>query len=352
MDNVSLSIGGVEYSGWTSVLVRRSLDEFCSSFMLDLADTWHSSKNQIPFNAGDSCSIKVGKDLILTGYIDEISVTSDSEDHILSVLGRSKAGDLVDCSAIYKTGTFVNQTLVDIAKKICSPFGISAKTDVTGIGTIKKVSIQDGETCFDFLNRSAKMEGLLLTSTPSGDVLFTRAGRSKRSFTISSTTNAIKCEYTDNKKDVFSSYIFKGQTLTGEEYRGKNYKPKASASDALTKRYRPIIIQAESQAENARLSVRAKWERNVRRSQAKKIAYTIPGWRENGVLWDINSLVSVADPILGIEDTLLIASVELSLDESGTKTTLELVHPNAYSIFTLGAEKAKKKKSGSILGPL
>ncbi len=351
MDDVSLSIGGVEYSGWTSVVVRRSLDEFCSSFILEIVDTWHTSKSQIPFSSGDPCAIKAGKETILTGYIDDIGIVSDSDSHSIALTGRSKAGDLVDCSAIYKTGTFINQTLVDIAKKICSPFGISVKTDVGALGKIKKVSIQDGETCFDFLNRSAKMEGLLLASTATGDLLFTRAGKSKRNFTISSTTNAARCEYTDSKRDVYSSYIFKGQTLTGSDYRGKAYKPKASASDTLTKRYRPIILQAESQAENARLSVRANWERNVRRARAKKITYTIPGWRENDSLWDINSLVSVSDPILGIADTLLISTVELSLDDSGTKTMLELVHPNAYSIFELGPEKAKRKR-GSILGPL
>ena len=101
---------------------------------------------------------------------------------------------------------------------------------------------------------------------------------------------------------------------------------------------------AESQTENARLSQRATWERNTRRAKAKKLSYSLPGWQCGESIWDINTLVDVSDPLVGIQDTLLVAAVELTLDDHGTRSTVELVSPATYSIFELGAEKPKKNK--------
>ena len=52
----------------------------------------------------------------------------DSGSFSLSVSGRDKTADLIDCSA---TGNseFNNKTLTAIAQELCAPFGIAVLTD-------------------------------------------------------------------------------------------------------------------------------------------------------------------------------------------------------------------------------
>ena len=58
--------------------------------------------------------------------------------------------------------------------------------------------------------------------------------------------------------------------------------------------------------------------------------YTAQGWRQsNGDLWSPNTTVQVYDDIFRTSQVFLIDRVTLTKDNSGTKSKLHLIHPEA-----------------------
>ena len=52
--------------------------------------------------------------------------------------------------------------------------------------------------------------------------------------------------------------------------------------------------------------------------------------KSSGGLWDVNETVLFQSPRLGIDETLLISSVEFTFGEEGTLTHLDLTRPDAF----------------------
>ena len=76
--------------------------------------------------------VKIGADLVLTGYVDRYSSSISAGQHTIRVEGRSKSEDLVDCSALVQNTSagspvtpgmqIVNGSdAVSIASKLAAP---------------------------------------------------------------------------------------------------------------------------------------------------------------------------------------------------------------------------------------
>src|SRR4029453_2764195 len=73
-------------------------------------------------------------------------------------------------------------------------------------------------------------------------------------------------------------------------------------ADAVIGRYRPWLLTAEPQADDAMCQKRAEWEARRRAGHATRASVTVAGWGKtpHGPLWDVNLLVPVIAPWLGI----------------------------------------------------
>ncbi|MGS8542327.1 phage baseplate assembly protein, partial [Salmonella enterica subsp. enterica serovar Anatum] len=81
--------------GWERISVTRGIERLPSSFSLGLLDLYPGSDNQQRVRAGESCRVSLGRDVVLTGYIDRWSPALSSGRHEIRVAGRSKCQDLV-----------------------------------------------------------------------------------------------------------------------------------------------------------------------------------------------------------------------------------------------------------------
>ncbi|MFW1503951.1 phage baseplate assembly protein, partial [Vibrio parahaemolyticus] len=136
-DEIILKAGGQVYGGWTKISITRSLEAMSGSFDLELTWKWLGSNEKYkafvdPIKQGQACIIEIGGERVITGYIDDWVPSYDETQVIISVSGRDKTADLVDCSIDMASGQFNNQTLAQIANTVCKPFGIKVivKTDV------------------------------------------------------------------------------------------------------------------------------------------------------------------------------------------------------------------------------
>lgn len=336
MSEVKLRINNLEYGGWKSVHISRGIEQIAGAFDLSVSDRWPGQDVARPIRPGDACTVLVDDVVVITGHVDDVSQFFDDKNHDLRIAGRDKTGDLVDCSAVYGSGEWVNRTILQIAGDLCGPFGISASADVDYGAAFPKWNIQESESVFECLARAARIRGLLLTSDGVGGLLITRASTDKVNAGLVEGENLLSGSGEFSWRDRFSSYTVKGQNC-GDDHTttAQNAGPKSDASDQAVTRYRPLIVIAEDQADAARLKDRAIWESTVRAGQAARAIVSVQGWSHKNGLWEPNKLVRVVSPSLNVDQDLLIVSVIFSLDESGTITDLDLCDRRAFELMGL-----------------
>lgn len=351
---ITLMIDGTAYEGWKTARVTRGIDRAVSDF--DLTVSQNTASAQLPaIRAGASCRIDVDGQPIITGWVDEIAPSYDASTHEISIRGRSKTCDLVDCSAVNKPGQWRGITLLEIARAIAKPFNIEVR--VAGGEQTQRVAdfqIQQGETAYAAIERLCRLQGFLASDDENGNLILARVGSDRSAGTIQcipfgTTNNATQGSATFSVKERFSHYIVKGQsagsdTVDGEAARGAKFE----LQDSNVTRYRPLVVVAEGQSNTATARERAAWERATRAANSIQLNYTVPGWASGpaAALWRPNTLVPVQDVLLGVAGDFLIAEVSYQISDSGgSLTTMRLAPPDAFKPEPQEKDTKKKAKA-------
>lgn len=341
MPDVQLSIEGENYEGWKSAVVTRSIETISGSFELGFAERFAGVPSTRPIRPGQACILRVNGEAVMTGHVDDVEMGYDSARHEVRVAGRDATGDLVDCSAIHATGEWKNRDLFQIAVDVCAPFGIEV-AGTTDVGDpFKKFAIQEGETAFETIERAARMRGVLLLSDGLGGLEIGRVTQEKSSAVLERGVNIKAAAGRFSHRGRFSKYIVKGQTSGNDLFSGAAAGgQKGEAEDKRITRYRPRIIIAEEGGGAKHFQERAEWERNVRFGRGSQVVYTVVGWDDGEKLWRPNTRVTVRDEWEGLpEETMLISSVKLLLDEQGSRAELGVVPPQAFDRVALPEPK-------------
>ena len=183
---VMLSIGGAVFDEWTRVDITRSLDDISAGFSLELRDADRSMESW-PFaslaalrrspDRWSEVTLSIDGQPVLVGWIDEIAPPAAEGDVSVTITGRDKSGDLVDCAAtVDGPAEFRKVTVLQVAKKICEPFGITVKADVDVGEAFDRVAIDPGETAMSAIEKLARQRALVVTSRTS-----CRSGSASRS---------------------------------------------------------------------------------------------------------------------------------------------------------------------------
>lgn len=336
MSNVTLTVNNSKYSGWKKININIGLEQMAGTFELTVSEKWPNSPAVRKIKRDDACTIDIDGHVVITGYVDEVMPSINSESHEVTITGRDKTGDLVDCSAIYKAGQWSNQKLDAIASNLCEPFGIKVLVQ-TDIGEpFKKVTINNSETVFETLSRLAKQRGVLLTTDGLGNLVITRAGNNRLRAALKEGVNIIAASGTFSNRNRHSVYIAKGQHPGSNDLNLEAAnEPVAQVKDTGVTRYRPLIILAEENSTIDSLKKRITWQRNFNYGRGTKGVITVAGWKDGGDVWKFNRLIKVESDSLGINGELLISKANYKLDDNGTLTTLTLTRPEAYDVLDI-----------------
>lgn len=417
MGNVTLRLGGTDYDGWHAISVLRNLECAASSFSCSVSErTTGYGLEPWVLAPGSPCSILIDGELVITGYIDSYMPRFDARSHGVEIRGRSKTADFVDGAAIVPGGQFKQLSLSEIAQRLAEPFGISITSSaglpvegprpypsfvgpmpsvkpgatiegprpfaefVGPMPPLEDVQVQQGETCHALLERLARVRGLLITDTAEGNLALTSVGTRIAATALVQGDNILGASATIDASQRYSQYIVKGQRANTDDRidrkdttgagDGDDKKNGGSAAgdtvraclgavaDAFLGRYKPWLLTAETQVDDAMCQRRAEWEARRRSGNATRASIVVAGWRQldggrSGPLWDVNLLVPVVSAWLGINRILLISAVEFRKDTSGSTTRLELTLPDAYAAEgqdVPGAETASGGTSGGGAG--
>ncbi|EGJ03696.1 bacteriophage Mu P family protein [Shigella dysenteriae 155-74] len=174
MESVILTVDGKLWEGWTEMSVSRSLKAIAGEFELSVTTRWSAAAPRV-IREGQPCTVRLGADTVLTGYIDDFIPGYEAENVEIRVMGRDKTGDLVDCSVVHSSGKWKGVRLEQVAADVCRPFGITVITETPTGEAFASVVLEQGETGFELLDRLAKQRGVLLTSDGAGNLIITRA---------------------------------------------------------------------------------------------------------------------------------------------------------------------------------
>lgn len=337
-DVLALLTGGKFYSGWESVSVMRSMEHCSGAFRLGVSDLWPGQSVARNIEPGETCEVMIGTDPVITGYIDALDVEIDDNKHDITVAGRDATADLVDCSAIRKTGQWRGQKIERIAQDLCDPFGIAVRAEVDTGAALTSFALQVGETVFEAIERAARIRALLLMSDGRGALLITRAGVARAPTALVLGQNVLSAKVQLDMRDRFSSYTLLGQTPGSDDWNGvKASQVRAVATDPDVPRYRPLVLTNDSPDLAATLKQRVQWEAIVRAARSLDIELVVQGWRHAEGLWQPNTLVHVQGASLRLDADLLITTVQSKLDEQGSTSTLTLTRADAFSLLEMKA---------------
>ncbi|SAI74563.1 bacteriophage tail protein [Bordetella ansorpii] len=349
-DNLlTLVVGGRAYGGWKSVTVERGIEQLAGEFELSLTHRWPGQDAPIGLREGLPCEVRVGRDLLITGYIDTLNIDLDDQSCALTVSGRDKTGDLVDSSAIHGGGQWNGARLSQIVRDICKPFGIDvlmlAEDDV-----FESFALDDGEKAFDAIDRAARAKAVLVTSSPEGHLVLTRASEELIETRLVEGENIKRIEARHTWARRHSKILLKAQrTGTDNQYGEIAAHVEAAAEDPEIDRYRPLIIHSEQGLSTAESQERAQWEVSTRMGRGKRARIVVVGWRtgrdgQTGALWRPNTLVRVISPRMFLDMDMLIAACRYSLDERGRRTTLTVCRPEAFDLEGASPRRRRKRR--------
>lgn len=333
---IELLVGGQRYSGWTEARVTRGLERASADFDLAVTEAWPGREQPWVIAPGASARLLVDGEPVIDGWVDSYVPSFGADSHAVRVAGRSRTADLIDCSALVAGGQFRGYDLGQIARALAAPFGVPVRVEADLGAPFPDLQLQQGESCFEVIERLAALRGLLVTDGADGALVITRAGGARAAVRLATgpggTVLAASATLSDAQRH--SDYVVKAQQAGSDQIFGDGAAAVlGGAKDPGVKRYRPLLIVAEAQADGASARDRALWEAKTRAAKATSARITVQGWRQQqgGPLWQPNQRVAVSVPWLGLDRELLVVEVSYMLDDGGTRCELSLSPPEALT---------------------
>lgn len=357
-NRLRLRVNGLVFEGWQNVRITHDVTQLCSSFSLAIVDRWVGQVDKFPLSSGMSCEVLIDNEIVLSGYIDVVSRNISAKENKIEVSGRSKAGDLVDCSV--DTIEFKSQNFVKIIERVAEPFGISVINESKAKPlSLPQKAFKSGDTCVSVISKLAKLQGVMVISDGAGQIIITQpgfGGNANDSLILGK--NIKDASFSEDYTQIFSKITVKSQTNatggvgkfeslsaaklsvtpTGTAQKSAN----ATVASGLN-RYRPLTIIAEEQSNAKQCQDRAEFEVGSREGKSKKTTVKVVGWRQtNGDLWKINTIVNIDIPIFNIKESFLIGKIDFELGKEGETAIMELMDKKSYNVL----KEVPKKEGG------
>lgn len=342
-DPVILTVNSGQISGWTGVRITRRCEGLPNDFELTFA-TASPITSQPTVQANDSVQLSIGADLVITGYVDDDEQEILPESHTLTVAGRGRTRDLVDCSAQWKGGLISAVSILQLCQKLGEPYGIAAglASGLQAPSIIPTLALNYGETCAEIIGRVARNQRVLYYETPDGNLTLAQVGSVQAASGAVYGFNVLRWSVRNSMAERFSD-IYCAQFSTDPVYdvSGGGYDLFGHTPDPNVRWSRVLIINTEGLSKEV-ADAKAQWEVARRAGRGTVVRATVDSWRDAaGVLWAPNTLLPVQGPGLRYRAGGALASGPVMLclsevtfrygEDGGTEADLVLMPPPAFS---------------------
>ncbi len=302
-DDLTLVVGGAELGGWDDVTVTRGIEQVPNSFNVKLTEKYPGQANAYVASPGDKVQVYLGADLAITGYVDRYNPRITADEHEITMVGRSKSRDLVDCSAEWPGGQISGANAQGIAQKLATPYGITINADGDVGPPIPQFNLTLGETGYSIIERIARYRGLLVYDNPDGSVQIGAIATGTHSSGVVQGTNFQSGDamYSDDERfSNIDAWLQSTDTFT-DTGNGGNLIFNGTDPGQKNHRLKDVIAEAGGGGQDV-AKQRAIWEINRRAGRSYVINATVDSWRESegGALWTPGWKIPVTLPILKV----------------------------------------------------
>lgn len=382
-NKVSITVDGEVFEFWESANISSELTTIAPSFSLAATFSLPQGKRTLATLAvGKRVQVKIGDDVVVTGYIDKTPVNYSASSVTISISGRSKTEDLVDCSVIpkdtsididnsHKWGNFTevvtgeviqppaltathwsNTSMCKIIAQLAGSYGVKF-VDQSGFDTVVKSFGTDGvDTVLKTLQNLTAKNKLIFCGDEYGNLVLVSVGYKKNGKPVENLIlgqNILSCSANFDGSKLFSEYQVKAQENGTNSKGGQSLNSSANQINNFFDRVRLGVSKSSGSSTITTCQDQAEFKNDYNLAQFYKTSYTIQGWRRSdGNLWKINEFVNITDSFLGFKDNLmLITKVTFDLSNGeGMTTTLEVVPP-AGAVDWLSTNNSAKQKETS-----
>lgn len=328
LETVEVTLGGASFSGWSEVSIDISVEQAARSASLTISDYG----GNLRIKPDMPCVLRASGDLLLTGFVRDVSPSHDGNQHQVQIGIISKTVDLVEASIDHPTG-FVEKMDVGEIGKTFDTDGIGVEVDESFPQEPRRF-VNTGESWFYHMEPLVRSHSGFIYDTPEGTIRIAKKPRGRHSgaLMIGDGGNIIAASAKLTGKGRHNPVIVRGQSSRGT---GKGaLRIEARASDGGVGRRRPRIIIHESEATSGKLQDRA--DRQVKRAagRSREAQITVAGWRDQGGrLFEPHFLIAVRDPRIYIDQDMGIKSIRFTqtMTGEGTRTELSLCDPRALN---------------------
>jgi prophage tail gpP-like protein len=341
-----LDIAGRRFDGWLRVRIERSIDSSTIQWGIGATRSWPGMEDQWWVEPGDRVEVRIYDHVICTGHIDVIRATYDGTQHHIELSGRGLVADLVDCSYIGPPWQWKDTDPEEILRAVAQQHEIEVAID-GDLGEPIDFVIQQGEACWDAIERICRLRQMLAYEEPDGTLRITRGSEEFLETKLVQGENIYSATGTLDDRDRFSVYIVKGQQTADDDVSPEQAaESMGEIEDPSIRRYRPLLLVQSANTDNGDALDRAKWEMQQRWGKARTAEITLAGWvQDNGELWPINRLIEVEDVWMGLQRQLAITSLTMDVNQTGLRTVLTLQPPEALTPEKPDADKEPSAKS-------
>lgn len=359
-NEVVLVVDGVEFGGWKDVRATRGIERMPSDFQVSVTELYPNLNQYLPIRPGQTFELWFGKSQVSAGYIERLVPSFASGTHTVTIAGRGKPGDLVDCMAEWTDdlqapgGMVKAASVLELARRLAAPFGVDVEGEpgppIGGQGNLllPMFVIMIGETAWEIIERLCRIAGLLVYDTPQGNL---RLAANPASLAPSSTADrggyamgASGFELGVNVKRAQAAFTmdqrfshYRAYATSFDQWRdiSPDGNLRTEVRDLGVGRYRPHATLMEVGKAMALENVvkRAEWEKKRRWGRSNSVTLTTDSWRDvAGNLYAPNTLVPLKLLDLKIETTWLISEVTYRLSGAGTECDVTLMPPEAFNV--------------------
>ena len=342
-DVLSLVIGNQQWEGWQRVRVTRAMDTVPASFDLQVTERYPTT-GDISIKPGDPCQVKIGGDLVITGYVDRYTAAISPAEHSVRIAGRSKSQDLVDCAAFVGSKDNENYRIMggstlSIAQQLAQPYGVPISSTAGDGVHIPYFNINLGETAWEIIDRITRYSQLIAYDLPDGSVQLSQVSTKSMASGFRQGDNVEQAAVAFSMDQRFS--VYEGFLLSTQAYLvdQQGFAPTAIVRDKGVPRFRKrIVISEQMHLGQPIVEQRTQWEAKRRKARSYAVNVTCDSWRDAaGTLWDINSLAPIELPALKLgQETWLIGQVTFTRDEAGQHAAVTLMAKEAFAPEPMG----------------
>jgi prophage tail gpP-like protein len=343
-----LTVAGQQYTGWTSVMVRRVYGGACSDFEFTAAeplDTGSTDFSDWRIKPGDQCTITLAGILAFTGYVFVRQGSFNAAQHGLMVMGRSLTADAVDSSAPVNGGQYKGYTFQALASALANQAGVNlmikgSSPDLSRV--FPQFSIAYGETVFNAVERLARLRGLHITDDANGnwiaDVFDPKASAQGQ---LIEGKNLLEARASIDGSRSFNIVNIVAQRPGTDQTNGtpsRDVSATLTNSDARPARRLIMVMEEPGSPQDA--VTRANHETAYNATDLVDCHGVVQGWQSSpGTLWDTGRNYSVKSPMLDLDRTLSSRQVIYrQSSEGGSRTEIDLCTPEslAFSSTPIG----------------